>query len=414
MSSRWVAPALVLAGLFACTSDGTEVLPPATESEPEPVGDPFDVPIDGVTKEQVALFNAGDELFGLPLREGDGLGPLYTQTSCGACHTEAARGPGLVQKMFVVEADGVTPAADQSKLPFGHTVHPLVAGGATTPILPPAGDPTIKVSTRVGPPVLGRGYMEAVLDSEIERVAAEQAARPDGIHGRVNHVVYESEQNVVTTVHAHKKGDRVIGRFGLKARIGYLDDFTADALQGDMGITSPLRPQEFPNPDNLLDDKKVGVDVTFDSVNKRADYLRLIAIPRRPKDTAAASELFSRVKCAACHVPSMKTRTDYPVPQIAGKDAVIYTDMLLHDMGDDLADGAIGVDGEAGPRDWRTAPLIGLRFNKNFMHDSRAHSIEEAIRMHAGPRSEANESVTLFSALSELDRKTLIDFVSAL
>lgn len=114
-------------------------------SETPIVGDPVDVPIDGVTKEQVAIFQAGDALFDLPLREADGLGPLYTRTSCSACHDEGTRGPGLVQKMSVVEADGKTPAKDQSKLAFGHTVHPLVAGGGKTPIAAPTGDPSIKL-----------------------------------------------------------------------------------------------------------------------------------------------------------------------------------------------------------------------------------------------------------------------------
>src|SRR5262245_37708453 len=88
LNSRALLCLLVLVGLFACTQESTQIFSPGPdpEPEPEPVGDPFDVPIDGVNKEQVALFNAGDELFGLPLREGDGLGPLYTQTSCGGCH----------------------------------------------------------------------------------------------------------------------------------------------------------------------------------------------------------------------------------------------------------------------------------------------------------------------------------------
>src|SRR5262249_37592789 len=144
----------------------------------------------------------------------------------------------------------------------------------------PPSNPSVRVTIRVGPPILGRGYIEAVLDSEIQRVAAEQAQLPD-IHGRVNHVVYQSEANPDPTYNAHQKGDVVIGRFGLKARIATLDEFTADALQGDMGITSPLRPTEFPNPDGLTDDAKPGIDVDADSVNRRATYIRLTAIPKR-------------------------------------------------------------------------------------------------------------------------------------
>jgi CxxC motif-containing protein (DUF1111 family) len=394
------------------------LLLPACSSSPEegvPIfgaNDQFDIPISGLTAAEVADFADGDALFDLSLRPFDGLGPLYTRSACSDCHAQGVRGPGLVQKMVAVEADGVTPAADQSQFAYGHTVHPLVEGGATTPVVPPAGAAGVKVTIRVGPPILGRGYMEAVLDSEIERLAVEQASRADGIHGRVNHVVYTSQPNPDLRYHAHQPGDQVIGRFGLKARIATIDDFTADALQGDMGITSPLRPEEIPNPDGLKDDMKPGVDVSIDSVNRRAQYVRTTAIPRRVTSDARGRQLFADAKCAACHVPTLKTRADYPIAVLAGIDAPVYTDILLHDMGDTLADG-IG-EGEAGPRDWRTAPLIGLRHARTYMHDGRARSIDEAIAAHAGPGSEANESVALFDAMNDADRRALLAFVGAL
>src|SRR5262249_28794453 len=152
-----------------------------------------------------AEFNDGDLAFGTPLREADGLGPLYTRASCDSCHADGVRGPGIVQKMAVVDGDRVTPASDQSELPYGHTVHPLVAGGGQTPITPPDGATNVLVTTRVGPPIIGRGYIEAVLDSEIERMETEQAARTDGIHGRVNRVIYASEKNTDTRFHEHEK-----------------------------------------------------------------------------------------------------------------------------------------------------------------------------------------------------------------
>ncbi len=373
--------------------------------------DSFDVPIDGIDAAQTKVFLEGDNLFDLVLHEADGLGPLYTRAACGACHETGVRGPGSVQKMVVVEADGVTTAADQSKLPFGHTVHPLTTAGATTPILPPD-DPSVKVTLRVGPPILGRGYLEAIDDASILAREAEQSLRSDMIHGRVNHVVYSSEPNPDPTFNAHKKGDMVIGRFGTKARIATLDEFTADALQGDMGVTSPLRPDEILNPDGLTDDLKQGVDVTADSVNKRAMYIRLTAIPGRKGLTDAGQALFAQAKCDVCHAPSMKTSADYPIAVLAGIDASVYTDMLLHDMGDALADGMI--DGEAQSRDWRTAPLLGLRFNKTFLHDGRAHTVEEAILLHAGEGSEAAESVAIYEGLSAEDNAALLAFVSAL
>ena len=382
--------------------------PPIDASLPD---ERFDVPITGATDAEREIFLAGDRLFETPLRDADGLGPLYTRTSCGACHAAGARGPGAVQKMAVVLGDGVTPSDDQSALPYGNTVHPLYTGGGTRAIVPPLDTPTVKVTTRVGPPIIGRGYVEAVLDSEIERVALEQAARTDGIHGRINHVVYASDANPDTRFHRHQKGDVVIGRFGFKGRVATLDDFTADALQGDMGITSPLRPSEFANPDGLADDLKPGVDVPIDSVNVRAMYVRLTAIPRRTS-TAQGAALFAQTKCSACHVPTLKTRVDYPIAVLAGIDAPIYSDILLHDMGESLADGIR--DGEAKSRDWRTPPLIGLRFFKTFLHDSRATSLEQAVVLHDGRGSEAAESVAMFGALSAADKATLLAFLGSL
>jgi CxxC motif-containing protein (DUF1111 family) len=391
--------------LAHCSSaPGTEVPPPYDGA------DPFDIPIATSTKEQVALFLKGDGFFDIPFREPDGLGPLYIRTACSSCHTEAAKGPGLVQKMVVVEADGL-PSRDQSSLPFGHTVRPQIAAGATMPILPPS-DPALKTTTRVGPSVLGRGYLEAVDDSEIERVAEEQANRTDSIGGRINRVVYASETNPDTTFGTFTKGDLVIGRFGLKARIATLDDFTGDALQGDMGITNPLRPTELPNPEGLTDDAKPGVDIDADFLNDIANYLRLIAIPVRRGLTEQGRQLFERAQCSVCHVPSLRTRADYPIAQLRAIDAPIYSDLLLHDLGTALADGI--ADGDASWREWKTPPLIGLRFSRTYLHDGRASSVEEAIQLHASSGSEAGGSVRLFNALTDAERRALITFVSAL
>jgi len=378
--------------------------------------DRFDVPIAGISAQFEADFNDGDLLFSTPMRAADGLGPLYVRSSCDSCHDAGNRGPGFVQKMSVVEADGVTPAADQSVLAFGHTLRPLTEGEGATPLGPPADAPNVKVTVRIGPPILGRGYVEAIDDSEIERVAALQAERDDGVHGRVNHVLYQSEPDPDARFGAPEKGASLIGRFGLKARIATLDDFVADAFQGDMGITSPFRPNELDNPDHLSDDTKPGIDVGYDSVTLRAMYVRLLAIPVRHLNELG-SELFESTGCSTCHVPSMKTRADYPIPELSGIDAYVYSDLLLHRMGTDLADGLPAdpsVDGEADSFDWRTAPLIGLRFSRTYLHDGRAKTIEDAVLMHRGSGSEANFSIDRFEELSTSDRETLLDFVAAL
>ena len=105
-------------------------------------------------------------------------------------------------------------------------------------------------------------------------------------------------------------------------------------------------------------------------------------------------------------------RADYPIALLAGIDAPIFSDMLLHDMGDLLADGV--ADESASARQWRTAPLIGMRHQKGYMHDGRAATIEQAILSHEGPGSEANDSAARFKGLSLEERKALIDFVKSL
>jgi CxxC motif-containing protein (DUF1111 family) len=303
----------------------------------------------------------------------------------------------------------VTPAADQSALPYGHTIREGLAAGAVTALDPPPGNASVKVTIRVGPPVLGRGYLEAVADSELARVEAEQAARGDAIHGVRNMTTFTSVANPDHSFATYQQGDAVVGRFGLKSRIATLDDFTADAFQGDMGLTTPMRPTELANPDGLTDDQDPGVDLDIDHVNRIAFYMRRIAIPRRVGLTDRGRALFSQVNCAVCHAPTMHTRADYPIKQLADIDAPIYTDLLLHDMGDALADGQ--TDASATSAAWRTAPLIGLRFARTYLHDSRAHSVMEAVLAHAG---EASAAVQAFQALSTDDQRLLIEFVEAL
>jgi len=384
----------------ACATDEAE--PPST------VVNAVDVPLDGLSADDITRFDDGDALFGLPFRAPDGLGPLFVRSACAACHEEGLRGAGLVQKMVVIDAAG-EPAADQSALPFGHTIRRGLAAGAVNPIEPPA-DVMTKVTIRIGPPVIGRGYLEAIADSEIERVAAEQAARGDGVHGRVARIAFTSVPNPDTTFSQHYLGEpNLIGRFGLKARIVTLDEFTADAFQGDMGLTSPMRPDELPNPDGLVDDAKAGVDLSIDEIDRITFYLRRIAIPKRVGLTPRGAQLFDAGACSACHVPALRTRADYPIRQLAAIDAPVYSDLLLHDMGAALADGMS--DGDAASHYWRTAPLIGMRFFRTFMHDGRAGSVEKAILAHDG---EARGAADAFRALSTTDRGALTAFVEAL
>jgi CxxC motif-containing protein (DUF1111 family) len=401
MTRLWIWPLLLAS---ACSTPGSDANPDA----PTTVLNASDVPIDALPRDDVAGFDVGDALFDLPFRPSDGLGPLFIRTACSACHQEGSRGPGLVQRMAIVEPDGVTPAGDQSALAYGSTMRPGLAAGATSPIAAPT-VPAVKVTIRLGPPVLGRGYIEAVDDAELVRLEAEQAGRGDGVHGKIARATFASVPNPDPAFGSYQQGQAVIGRFGVKGRIATLDDFTADAFQGDMGLTTPMRPAELANPDALNDDQHAGIDLDLGHVDQIAFYLRRIAIPRRIGLTDRGAALFAATGCAVCHVPTLRTRTSYPIPALAGIDAPIYSDLLLHDMGAELADGI--TEAGASSRQWRTAPLIGLRFARTYLHDGRARNVTDAVLAHGG---EAGAAVSAFQALAQDDQRVLIEFTEAL
>ncbi|MFT5434795.1 MAG: hypothetical protein ACI9OJ_005509, partial [Myxococcota bacterium] len=369
-------------------------------------GDPGFPVIEGVDEQWLVIFDRGQREFDATFTAQDGLGPVYIEPSCSTCHFDSAEEKRIaVQKMTVLENG--SPSADQSSLTYGRTVRPRLAGGGLTAVVPGV---AMLVADRASPGLFGRGWMEAVDDDEIERIAVEQSMRSDGIAGIVNRVAYASEANSETPFHSYQAGDLgLIGRFGLKAQIATVDDFIAGAYLTDMSITSPLRPDELPNPDGLTDDERPGIDLGLDRLNNVADWTRLIAIPTRESGDPRGETLFTESGCAVCHVPSMKTRNDYPIAQMAGTDAHIYSDLLLHDMGPDATDGVIESDASA--THWRTAPLIALSRMANFLHDGSAATIQDAIEGHGG---EAEPSVAAWLALDDSEQAALLDFVSSL
>jgi CxxC motif-containing protein (DUF1111 family) len=406
-----MALAVAMAAPICGCSDNSPNTTTAAISE-----DGVDLPLRRADADQRSAFRTGDSLFGTPFRAVDGLGPLYIRDNCESCHQEGGRGPGNVQKVAWLQADGVTPGA---AMPYDNSLRPYSADAHVSPLVAPTDRPTpdqqLKLTTRMPAAVLGRGYLEAIDDAEIVRMESEQAVRSDAIHGRINRVVYRSTESADPQFHQFVLGQtNLIGRFGLKARQPTLDDFTADALAGDMGITSPQRPNEPKNPAGVTDDAKPGQDVTVDVVRKISTYVRLTEIPARDPapDTPQARALFDQALCSACHTPSLRTRSDYPIAQLAGIAAPVFTDMLLHAMGTDLADGVL--DESARSDEWRTAPLVGLRFQRSYLHDGRATDIANAILMHDGPGSQASESVARFAALGDAEQAALVAFVSSL
>jgi len=349
------------------------------------------LPLSTLSADELDRFQQGDALFEATIRDSDGLGPLYVRDACSACHAADGRGPGLVTKAVPIDT-GTT--LSSALLPFGPTERPYTSAGAKVPLLAPQ-DASLRVVSRLPPAVFGRGYLEAIADAEIEHLAELAARRQGSARGRLNRLE-----------------DGRIGRFGIKARLATLRDFAAEALNGDMGVTSPLRPEEPAGPEGLRDDDKPGIDFTLEQVELLGDYVRSLQIPERRASDAQGRALFESAQCAQCHVPSFTTAADFALESLSGVKAEVYTDLLLHDMGSALADG-VSEDG-AGPREFRTAPLIGLRFLPRLLHDGRADSVEAAIWAHGEGDSEARDSVASFRALAPAERSALVKFVELL
>lgn len=349
-------------------------------------------PLTAATDEELQRFRDGDTLFEATVRESDGLGPLYVRDSCAACHQGDGRGPGFVTK---VAPSGATSREELTGLlPLGSTERPFVAAGAKLALLAPQIAELRRVR-RLPPGVFGRGYIEAISERELERMARLAAVRTGSVRGRPNRLP-----------------SGVIGRFGVKARLATLEEFTVDALSSDMGVTTPMRPREPAGPEGLEDDGKPGVDFDATRVARISDYVRLLEIPARRGEDGEARQLFDAVGCATCHVPSLHTDPHFVVPALADVDAPVYSDLLLHDMGEALSDGQY--EETAWPREFRTAPLVGIRFLGTLLHDGRAHNVVEAIEAHGASDSEGLASVQRYQKLSAEDRSRLVKFVEAL
>ena len=188
--------------------------PPPPGDDPPRTGvleDPSNNPLRDLAPELQRTFDKGDADFEARFFPAQGLGPLYIRTACASCHAGDGKGPGFVTKMVVLDDDG---APVPASLPFGGTVRPFFEAPATRGIAPPDVE-GVFLSTRMGPSVFGRGYLEAIAESELERVAAEQAAAGDGVTGRVHRVTYNSKPKSDATFNDHVEGQTgLVGRFG--------------------------------------------------------------------------------------------------------------------------------------------------------------------------------------------------------
>jgi CxxC motif-containing protein (DUF1111 family) len=379
----------------------------------------------------------------------DGLGPTFNAASCSACHFKDGRGrpptstdeafEGLLVRLSIPGATEHGEPRDEPNYggQFNHRAIPGVdaegavsvtyaertvpfADGTVARLRVPAlrfdvlrfgaMHPATMFSARVAPAMIGLGLLEAVPEADVLALADPEDRNGDGISGRANRVWSVARQRTV------------LGRFGWKANQPDLDQQTAGAFLGDMGITSNMFPRENCPPAQLqcraapsggdpeIDDSKLAAVVL---------YARALAVPSRRNvaapDVQRGAALFASVGCASCHTPTLRSADDAPLAVLRGQVFHPFTDLLLHDMGDGLADQR--PDALASGREWRTAPLWGLglveRVNRHtlFLHDGRARSLSEAIVWHGG---EALRTRDAFLAMPRSDRDALLAFLQSL
>ena len=264
------------------------------------------------------------------------------------------------------------------------------------------------IGARLAPPLVGLGLLEAIPEDTLTALAARESVA--GIRGKTNRVWDESQGRTVT------------GRFGVKANHGSLREQVAIAFLNDIGLSSPVYPdQNCPPVQSLCKEQMVAgrPEITRLRLDATVLYLRALTVPVRRRiddpQVQRGERLFAQAHCSVCHVPELKTGQSPDFPQLADQVIRPYTDLLLHDMGEGLADGR--PDYLAGAADWRTPPLwaIGLSATINgagaFLHDGRARNFTEAILWHAGEASASREA---FKNFSREDRAALNAFLGSL
>jgi CxxC motif-containing protein (DUF1111 family) len=375
-----------------------------------------------------------------PAPVNSGLGPFFNNVSCINCHIADGRGrPPLgseaLETMLIrisVEGTGTNGGPNpvpgfggqlQDKSIFGYEPegnviisYTEISGNF------PDGTPyslrkpnyqlvgqvpsSVNVSPRVAPFIFGLGLLEAISETDIMVNADEFDSDGDGISGKPNYVYDDRDQSTK------------LGRFGWKANQPNLYQQSAAAYVNDIGVTNPLYQLENCHAnavcDSLSDDPEIN-DEILESVEL---YVQTLAVPGRRNfdnaDVIAGKELFISIGCGSCHTPEFTTGS-HTVSELSSQRIFPYTDLLLHDMGDELADNR--TDFRADVKEWRTPPLWGIGLvsvvngHTNFLHDGRARNFEEAILWHSG---EAEHSKEKFKNLKARERNQLLNFLNSL
>ena len=424
----------------------------------------FSEPASVLTTKQRQLFMAGRSVFkrqwaSVNSLNGDwGLGPTFVADRCSACHVNTGRGsppPNSGEQLLSMLVRLSIPGVDehggpkphphygdqfQNRSLDGRSVDLAYAGvpvpneadlfldwqerivtfadGESVTLRKPSLrienlkfgdlDSGVMTSLRIAPPLVGIGFLEAVPEETILAIAREQRAK--NFNGRPNRVWDAVNRRMA------------LGRFGWKANVPNLKQQIAAAALGDMGVNSRLYPQQNCPPVQTVCAKLLPGNVP-EIIDHEIDtleiWLQALAVPARRdvNDTSVrrGAELFGTVQCATCHVPELRTGKFPKLPQLADQVFHAYTDLLLHDMGADLADGR--PDFAAGPRDWRTPALWGLGLSQTvsgstaMLHDGRARTVAEAILWHGG---EAEKSRERFRSMTKEDREALVLFVESI
>lgn len=456
--ARWFAHGVAVSAILALPlSVQTQVI----RSAPKPVkpDEVFIQPVSGLSHQQLQKFKAGEKQFRapwvvFPLLGGEwGLGPTFLANSCVGCHVQGGRGRTfdqggaiVFQQLLRLSVEGQGPNGGPNPHPhYGDQLQVFAVNVGLKENLKPAeaelyidwmtetvalGDgtqvelrrPAIRIekpnfgpidekvmtSLRNTQVVFGMGYLEAVSEKDI--LALAELQKSQGLNGRPNYVRDD--------IH-----DRVsLGRFGWKANQPSVRQQIAAAFHGDMGVTSSLYMEENCPPIQTAcramppGNRPELLDYAWDDLEFWS--VALDAPPRKNADSPEVKrgeQLFNAAKCASCHVSELKTSEFPRLPQLANRSFHPYTDMLLHDMGPDLADGR--PDFLASGRDWRTAPLWGIgassqvNGSSNLLHDGRARNVLEAILWHGG---EAKSSRDAFASMSREERDALLAFVNSL
>jgi CxxC motif-containing protein (DUF1111 family) len=408
---RISAGALALA-IVACSESSAP--PTATLRHPAPAARAsadvdeaaLDVPLAGLTAAQLDRFNRGRVVFSRVFDAQSGLGPSFNSAACANCHEEPSVGGFGDDLDEDVETHvSITTAAGCSDLSaFGgaviqhHTtdLFQQYYPGYVAEAIP--AQALGHVAHRTTPALFGFGLLEAIPASTITALADQNAAKGGAVKGRANIV------------------NGQLLRFGRKATDATLLGFNAGAFQNEMGVTTNLALAEqslagvSPYPFDTSIDPMSGAELSDDDLALATDFVRFLSPPAQAKTNVQANdgrELFSSIGCASCHVPMLRTGPS-PIAALNNVKVEAFTDLLLHDMGAGLADICRGT---AGPSEFRTEPLMGLRFRTHFLHDARSTTLDDAIGQHGGEAATARDR---FAGLSANQRAALIAYLNTL